>query len=78
MRLLGGDLGWSSFEERMYKAKLRYKVRLEKMDDNRWAKKVYKMTFGVSKWIGSCVRIVNKCGLARSYVGGEGRGREWN
>ena len=73
-----GDLGWSSFEERMYKAKLRYKVRLEKMDENRWAKKVYKMTFGVSKWIGSCVRIVNKCGLARRYVGVEGRGREWN
>ena len=73
-----GDLGWSSFEERMYKAQLRYKVRLEKMEDNRWAKKVYKLTARTSKWVGNCVRVVNKCGMARSYVNAEGRGREWN
>ena len=73
-----GDLGWSSFEERMYKAQLRYKVRLEKMDDDRWAKKIYKQTARTSKWMGNCVRVVNKCGLTRRYLDTEGHGREWN
>ena len=36
-----GDMGWSTFEERLSKGKLKYKVRLEKMDRHRWAKKVY-------------------------------------
>ena len=34
------DMGWSTFKERLCKAKLKYKVRLEKMDRHRWAKKV--------------------------------------
>ena len=36
-----GEMGWSSFEERIDKANLNYKKRLEMMECNRWAKRVY-------------------------------------
>ena len=36
-----GDVGWSTFEERIMKAVLRYKVRLEKMGNYSWKRKVY-------------------------------------
>ena len=35
-----GDMGWSTFEERLMKSKLRYKVRIDLMNENRWAKRV--------------------------------------
>ncbi|MPC23223.1 hypothetical protein E2C01_016262 [Portunus trituberculatus] len=38
---LRGDMGWSTFRERLVKATLRYKVRLERMDDERIVRKVY-------------------------------------
>ena len=36
-----GDMGWSTFRERLAKAVLRYRLRLQRMDGSRWAKKVY-------------------------------------
>ena len=36
-----GDMGWSSFGERLYKGKLKFNVRLENMDGNRWARIMY-------------------------------------
>ena len=36
---LRGEMGWSTFQERIDKTKLNYRVRLEHMSDKRWAKK---------------------------------------
>ena len=38
---LKGEMGWSSFEERIDQAKIKYRLRLEYMDEKRWAKKVF-------------------------------------
>ena len=38
---LRGEMGWSTFEERIDKAKINYRIRLEHMDGKRWAKKIY-------------------------------------
>ena len=38
---LRGDMGWSSFRERYVKATLRYKARLEQMNDVRIVRKVF-------------------------------------
>ena len=34
-------MGWSTFQERIDKTKINYRVRLEHMSDKRWAKKVF-------------------------------------
>ena len=39
---LRGEMGWSTFEERIQKTKIKYRVRLEYMEENRWPKKIYK------------------------------------
>ena len=36
---LRGEMGWSTFEERIDKAKVKYRMRLEFMELERWAKK---------------------------------------
>ena len=36
-----GEIGWSTFEESMIKTRLKYKIRLEKMDIKRLATKTY-------------------------------------
>ena len=38
---LRGDMGWSTFRERLIKATLGYKIRLKRMDDARITRKVY-------------------------------------
>ena len=38
---LGGEMGWSTFQERIDKTKMNYRVRPEHMSDKRWAKKVF-------------------------------------
>lgn len=38
---LRGDMGWSSFEERVDKAILKYRIRLNFMREDRWPKKVF-------------------------------------
>ncbi len=63
-----GEMGWSTFAERFMKAVMLYKVRLERMDEERWARKVYKMNHGRSKWEKMCVRYVNKCDFNRMFT----------
>ena len=73
-----GDMGWSSFEERLFKGKLKFKVRLENMDGNRWARKIYIETGTKSKFSMDCVRVANKCGFSRKWVAhGDSNAREW-
>ena len=67
-----GDMGWSSFEERLFIGK--FKIKLEKMDV-RWAKKCYQDVGTRSKWSMNCARIVNKCGLSKRWVGGSNSNR---
>ena len=61
-----GDMGWSTFEERLMKNQLKYKARLERMNSKRYAKKVYKEIGLGSKWIYSCGRNVKKSGLKKT------------
>lgn len=58
-----GDMGWSTFAERSMKAVLMYKIRLERMNENRWAKKVHRWNNRASKWEKGCKRKVTQCGL---------------
>ena len=43
VEVLRGDMGWSTFRERLkhIMATLRYKVRLERMENTRIARKIY-------------------------------------
>ena len=65
---LRADMGWSSFEERFYKGKLKYKIRLEEMGQERWARKIYLDRGNKSKWVLDCARIAKKCGFVRRWV----------
>ena len=65
---LRGDMGWSTFKERRMRSVLRYKVRLEQMDDERWAQKMYKWYIMVSKWARRCWAVVRKCGMHEAWV----------
>ena len=38
---LRGEMGWSTFQKRIDKTKINYRVRLQHMSDKRWAKKVF-------------------------------------
>ena len=50
--VLRGEMGWSSFEERVNKTKMKHQVKLEFMDENRWAKKIY-------RWNRNTSRVIN-------------------
>ena len=63
VKAIRSDMGWSSFEERLFKGKLKFKIRLEKMDEDRWAKKCYLEVGTRSRWSMNCAKIVNKCGF---------------
>ena len=58
-----GDMGWSTFRERHMKATYRYKVRLERMDDSRLARKVYLWNGRYSKWGKRWARMTNVSGV---------------
>ena len=45
-----GDMGWSMFRERVMKGKLNYKIRLERMPDERIAKNIYEWNASKSRW----------------------------
>ena len=78
LEAIRGDMGWSSFEERLFKGKLKFKVRLENMDENRWARKIYIESGTKSKFNMDCVRVANKCGFSRKWVvHGDSNVREW-
>ena len=53
-------MGWSTFRERLVKATLRYKIRLERMDDERIARKVYLWDESGSKWRKRCMRMTER------------------
>ena len=57
-----GEMGWSLFGERVMKAVLAYKVRLDRMSYARWAKKVHLWNSRKSKWEKDCKRRARKCG----------------
>ena len=72
-----GEMGWSTFEERIMKSKLRFKIRIERMDENRWVKKVSQSAGSGSRWMRECSKIVEKCGLFKRWnPNGEGI-NEW-
>ena len=75
-------MGWSTFRERLVtKATLRYKVRLERMDDERIVRKVYLWNESGSKWSKRCMRMTERSGLQVVWemrmVGRNQNEREW-
>ena len=62
-----GDMGWSTFEERLMKSQLNYKVRLEKMNEGRWAKKISMVVGDKSKWVKNCAKAVDSVELFKSW-----------
>ena len=48
---LRGEMGWSTFEERINMTKIKYRVRLELMESKKWAKKVFNWRRRDSKFI---------------------------
>ena len=60
---LGGEMGWSTFNERVEKAKMKYYMRLDYMDGARWPKKVMKWTEERGKTIKDYKRRVRKLGI---------------
>ena len=64
-----GDMGWSTFREKMAKAGLRYRVRLNRMDESRWARKVYEWNmFG--KWMKDSIKVEMWAGELEMFVRG--------
>ncbi|XP_045115935.1 uncharacterized protein LOC123507244 [Portunus trituberculatus] len=64
-----GDMGWSTFRERLAKAVLRYRVRLQRMDGSKWTKKVYEWnvygqwaqeSFNLEIWMGEIGMLVRR------------------
>ena len=72
-----GEMGWSTFSERCMKGCMMFKIRIERMTDNRWVKKVCEQTGQKSKWLRTCKRAVLKCGLKVSARGENGRHDNW-
>ena len=76
LEALRGDMGWSTFRERQMKATLRYKVRLERMEDTRLARKVYLWNERHSRWLKNCINMSNRCNLGIIWTYGRNEGRE--
>ena len=73
---LRGDMGWSTFRERYMKATLRYKVRLERMEDTRLARKVYLWSERNSRWMKGCMRTVDRSNMQILWTYGRSEGRQ--
>ena len=87
-----GDMGWSMFNERLSKAIIMYKVRIERMDDERWVKRVHAWNIRKSKWEKECFRRAKNLRCQRAWnfqfrnitLGGwwlideRGDGRDWS
>ena len=56
-------MGWSTFSERCMKCCMGFKVRIERMHENRWVRKVCEHVGEKSKWLKTCKRVVKKYGL---------------
>ena len=74
---LRGEMGWSTFEERIMKGTLRFKVRLEEMDGSRWAKKIYLEAGNSSRWMKGCAINAQKGGLFRTWDLNERGENQW-
>ena len=57
---LGGEMGWSSFGERVDKTKMKYLLRLDYMREDRWPKKVKNWTGANSRTIRDYKRRMRK------------------
>ena len=67
------------FSERSMKGNIMYKLRVARMPNQRWVKKVHKDGGRFSKWTKSCKRLVRKCGLnCREDMFGRGHVAGWN
>ena len=86
-----GDMGWSMFAERLTKAVLMFKIRMERMNENRWPKRVHVWNSRKSKWEKECFRRAKNHRCQRVWnaqlhipSGGwwlldeRGDGRDWN
>ena len=74
---LRGDMGWSTFRERLLKATLRYKIRLERMEDARLARKVYLWNVRSSRWGKKCIKMVDRSGLRVRWIHQQFEGRQY-
>ena len=62
-----GDMGWSTFEERLYKGNQR-EIWLEKVDRNGWVK-IFHLNSGTkSNWNRNCSRITSISGFFKIWV----------
>ena len=74
MALKRGDMECSTFRERHIKATLRYKVRLERMENTIVARNVYFWNVRSSKWEKN---IVDRSGMLVRWVHRFSEEREW-
>ena len=65
---LRGEMGWSSYGERISRMKLNYKVKLMGMNDNSWAGYMYR-EYRNSEWHREIRKIERKYGLEDVYGG---------
>ena len=68
MEIIRDEMVWSTFEERILKSALKYKVRLENVEDSKWARNIYIMTFSKSILVQKCVSFISRCGLERVNI----------
>ena len=64
-----GDMGWSTFRERLAKAVLRFRVRLQRMDENKWAKKVFEWNI-YGRWMKDSIKVEMRVGELGMLVRG--------
>ena len=54
---------YSLFSERMMKATIKYKVCLERMNEDRWVRRIHMWNLTGSRWDDSCRKMVHVCKL---------------
>ena len=52
----------------MMKATIKYKVRLERMNEDRWVRRIHMWSLTGSKWVDSCRKMVHGCKLQTRAV----------
>ena len=73
-----GEMGWSTFEERLMKSKLRFKIRIERMNEERWVKIVSMETGKGSKWLKDCASTADRGGFFKSWEINSRGSNEWH
>ena len=72
-----GDMRWSIFSERRMKECMMFKIEIERMEEDRWVKKVCKHVEVKSKWLKTYKRVVLKCGMKVHREDMVGRQDRW-